>query len=253
MQSCLLNRLEQILQDVFWCFISVSRFCIPFLNILLRNMSEHQHLKLLALLSFIYIFMGTVPTFSVSMNYFSWFIVLYFIASYLRLYPKKIFEKTSFWAVCMLMTAFLCIISVLCCVWLGARMNRQIAYLFVVDSNQFLAVCMAVTSFLFFKNLNIRQSRIINTIASSTFGVLLIHANSDTMRAWLWNTVLDVPRMFSLSLDTLVFRSIVSVLCVFAICVVIDQIRIRTIENVLLNFTEKVVAKVGDKIRNRLA
>lgn len=234
------------------CFL-VFYLCIPFLNVLISNINQKQHIKLLGLLGFIYIFMGTLPKFSVTMNYVSWFIVLYFSAAYIRLYPRNIFKKSKALAVSMGTACFMCIASVLCCVWLGARINRQIAYVFVVDSNQFLAVCMAVTSFLFFKNLNIKQSRIINTIASSTFGVLLIHANSDTMRAWLWNTVLDVPNRFSLSLGTLVFRSIVSVLGVFAVCVVIDQIRIRTIENVLLNFTEKAVAKVGAKIRNRLA
>lgn len=215
------------------CFL-LFYLCIPFLNILVRNMSEKQHLSLLGLIFFTYVFMGTVPKFSVAMNYVSWFICLYFIASYIRLYPKAIFCKTKVWGVCTVALGIVCIVSVLCCIWIGNRIGRQMAYYFVADSNTFLAVCFGVSSFLFFKNANIKQNKIINTIASSTFGVLLIHANSDTMRRWLWQTVLNVKGAFSLDTPMLVIHAVLSVLGIFAVCVIIDQIRIRTVEKLIL-------------------
>lgn len=44
---------------------------ISFLNILIRNMSERQHVLLLLWCGFTYVFLGTVPKFSVTMNYVS--------------------------------------------------------------------------------------------------------------------------------------------------------------------------------------
>ena len=41
---------------------------IPFLNVLVQNMTKKQHILLLTLCSFTYIFLGTVPCFSVTMN-----------------------------------------------------------------------------------------------------------------------------------------------------------------------------------------
>ena len=117
-------------------------------------------------------------------------------------------------------------------------------FYFVTDSNTFLAVCIGVSSFLLFKNLKIKQSRVINTIAASTFGVLLIHANSDTMRKWLWQTVLNVKGAFSLSTPLLVLHATLSVLGVFTVCVIIDQIRIRTVERFVLDKAEKGVHKL---------
>lgn len=225
------------------CYL-VFYLCIPFLNILVRNMSEKQHIALLRLMFFTYIFMGTTPKFGVTMNYVSWFICLYFIAAYIRLYPKTVFEKAKLWGVCTVVLAILCILSVLCCAWIGARIDKQIAFYFVTDSNTFLAVCIGVSSFLFFKNLKIKQSRVINTIAASTFGVLLIHANSDTMRKWLWQTVLNVKGAFSLSTPLLVLHAILSVLGVFTVCVIIDQIRIRTVEKSILDKAEKGVNRL---------
>lgn len=225
------------------CFL-VFYLCIPFLNILVRNMSKKQHLGLLGLVFFTYVFMGTMPKFSATMNYVSWFICLYFIASYIRLYPKDAFDKTRLWGISTAIISILCIVSVLGCVWLGSKLDKQMAFYFVTDSNTFLAVCMGVSSFLFFKNLKIKQSKVINTIAASTFGVLLIHANSDTMRRWLWQTVLNVKGAFSLSTPLLMLHAIISVLGVFAICVIIDQIRIKTVERYILDKVEKGVNKL---------
>ena len=225
------------------CYLAFY-LCIPFLNILVRNMSEKQHLALLGMVFFTYILMGTVPKFGVTMNYVSWFICLYFIASYIRLYPKELFEKAMLWGVCTVVIGSLCIVSVLCCIVLGARIDKQIAFYFVTDSNTILAVCIGVSSFLFFKNLKIKQSRVINTIAASTFGVLLIHANSDTMRKWLWQTVLNVKGAFSLSKPLLVVHATLSVLGVFTVCVIIDQIRIRTVERFVLDKAEKGVNRL---------
>lgn len=233
------------------CFL-VFYLCIPFLNILVKNMNERQHLLLLSLTLFTYVFMGTLPKFSVTMNYVSWFICLYFIASHMRFYPKNLFEKTRLWGICTVVLIAICALSVICCVWLGSKMDKQMAYYFVSDSNTLLAVCMGVSSFLFFKNLKVRQSKVINMVASSTFGVLLIHANSDTMRHWLWQTVLNVKGMFYKPTYMLAVHAVVSVVAIFTVCVIIDQIRIRTVENKALNRIERGVKMLLRKMEGRM-
>lgn len=220
------------------CFL-IFYLCIPYLNILIKNMNEKQHLRLLGLVLFMYSFMGTIPKFSVAMNYVSWFICLYIIASYIRLYPKELFEKTKVWGICTVVLGALCVASVICCIWLGLKIDKQMAYYFVSDSNTFLAVCMGVSSFLFFRNLKMKQSKMINMIASSTFGVFLIHANSDTMRKWLWQTVLDVKGIYYESTFTVVIYAVFSVFVIFIICVIVDQIRISTIEKVVLDRADR--------------
>ena len=98
---------------------------------------------------------------------------------------------------------------------------------------------MGVSSFLFFRNLKMKQSKMINMIASSTFGVFLIHANSDTMRKWLWQTVLDVKGIYYESTFTVVIYAVFSVFVIFIICVIVDQIRISTIEKVVLDRADR--------------
>lgn len=72
------------------------------------------------------------------------------------------------------------------------RFNKRAAYMLVSGSNTFLALAISICSFMYFKNLKIRYSKLINIIGGSTFGVLCIHANSDTMITWLWRNLLNV-------------------------------------------------------------
>ena len=215
------------------CFI-IFWLTIPFLNILLNNMSEKQHVRLLLLCSFTYILLGTIH--SVIMNYVTWFIVLYFISSYIRLYPKKCFNNTLLWGVLTFISFAVSAISVVCCAFLGLGKVFHIydVYYFVADSNTLLAVTTGVCSFMFFKNIRIKYSKVINTIAASTFGVLLIHANSDTMRQWLWKDTLNNVGHYSDSLMPL--YAFCCVIGVFAVCVVIDLLRIQFIEKLFFKF-----------------
>jgi len=201
---------------------------IPFLSILVRHLNEKQHIYLLLWCGFTYVFLGTVPGFSVKMNYVSWFSVLFVIASYIRLYPKKIYQNRRIWTWLTMIFVLLCVVSVIACAWLSAKTGRTLAFRFVSDSNTFLAVAVGVCAFMFFKNVKIRYSKLINTAAASAFGVVLIHGSSDTMRRWLWVDTLDVIGHYNAA-----FMPLYAVGCVAAIyiaCTLIDQLRIRLIE-----------------------
>ncbi len=216
--------------------------CIPFLNILIKGMNEKQHIRLLLVCGFTYVFLGTVPKMSVTMNYVSWFIVLYLLASYVRIYPKKIFSSAKIWGWATFVSVIISAISVVACAWLGEKLDRIMAFMFVTDSNTFLAVAVGFCSFMFFKNLNVKTSRVINAVGATTFGVLLIHANSATMRAWLWKDVLDNVGMYSS--DWMPLHAIGITLAIFAVCAAIDFLRISFIEKPFFKLWDKHWDKV---------
>lgn len=145
--------------DGFTSAYLVFYLFIPFLNILVQNMSEKQQVKILILCSFTYIFLGTMPGFSVTMNYVSWFMVLYLFASYIRLYTKKIYTNIRIWGIKLCLAIAFSIVSVLICAWLSMKYNAPLAFLFVTDSNTFLAVLTGIFAFMFFKNLHIKYNK----------------------------------------------------------------------------------------------
>lgn len=205
---------------VFWLFI-------PFLNRLINSINERQHVYLLLLTGFTYVFLGTVHR--VTMNYVSWFMVLYVIASYIRLYPKKWMSSKLICGILLLISMALSATSVIGCAYKGFS-----TFFFVTDSNALLAVLVGVFGFLFFKNIKIPYSKAINTVAASTFGVLCIHAHSDTMRQWLWKDTLDNVGHYGNAV-----HAIASVISIFAVCTVIDIIRINLLEKPFFRWWDK--------------
>lgn len=223
----LLLPVTAIQQNFTGCYL-VFFLCIPFLNILIQNMTEKQHVQLVLLVSFIYIFLGTVPITNVTMNYVSWYSTLYILASYIRMYPRPIFENTKIWGWIAAISFVISLLSVVVCTWLGTKIGKQMPFYFVSDSNKILAVLTAFSGFMFFKNIKIRYNKLINIVAASTFGVLQIHANSDAMRRWLWQDLLNTVEIYDS--EWLVLHAFGSVIGVYLVCTAIDYIRIRFIE-----------------------
>lgn len=226
----------RIIGDDFTSAYLLFYLLIPFINILVHNINERQYIKLLTILAFMYVFLGTVPGFSITMNYVEWFIVLYVVGAYIRLYHKSYYENRNLWMGLTIISFTISIASIIVLTWIGSHLNRSFSYGFVGECNQLLALSNGVTSFLLFKNLNVKHSRTINTIASSTFGVLLIHAASDTMRRWLWQDVFDCVGHYTT--PHIVLFSIGSVIIVFSACVIIDQIRIYAFEKPIFRWIE---------------
>ena len=221
---------------------------IPFWTILVQNMTKRQHEMLLILLLGCYTLLGSVPTFKVSLNYVTWFGIIFLIASYIRLYPAKFFEHKVLWG---WLTFALVIISTLSVVLLDKYFSG--GYFFMSDCNKIFAVAVAVSSFLWFKNIDVEYSGVINAFGAGTFGVLLIHANSDAMRTWLWRDTINAVSLYSLDIGHLVLFSVGVVLAIFVICNLIDQLRIATIEKWFFNwYDNKVSVKVDAFINNIL-
>lgn len=227
------------------CFL-LFYLCIPFLNCLIKNLNEKNHIKLLLLVGFIYIVLGSIPKIGVTMNYVSWFIVLYIIASYVRLYPKKKFDSAKIWGLLSLLFVSMSVVTVVGAL-IAPRIGQVLSYYFLSDSNKILAVATSFSLFMFFKNLKMGNSKIINTIASTTFGVLLIHANSDAMRTWLWCDVLKNEECFGSKY--FVLFAIASTIVVFAVCALIDYCRIIFIEKLYMKLWDKIEPKITNKFK----
>ena len=228
------------------CFI-IFYLTIPFWTILVQNMNKRQHTALLILLLSCYTLFGSIPTFKVTFNYITWFGIIFLIASYIRLYPSLIFERRAMWGWLTLLFIVLGLASVAV-----LQTKMQVGFFFMSDCNKFFAVTVAVCSFLWFKNMNIKYSKVINSFGAATFGVLLIHANSDAMRQWLWKDVVNAPAHFPLPLFQLILFSLGVVLTIFIVCNLIDQLRIATVEKWFFNWYDRKLSAKADAFVSKL-
>ena len=210
---------------------------IPFVNLLITSMSEKMHQRLIALCICLFTVLPTFFFTNVKLSYVSWFITLYLIAAYVRLYPKRIFDNRKVWGIALFVSLLLSWCSVIAGIYVGRWIGKDITYYFVADSNKALALVTSFCAFLFFKNLNMGYNRCINTIAASSFGVLLIHANSDIMRTWLWQDVCQNTSFYGNKL--LILHAVGTVLVIYIVCTCIDILRIKYLEKPFFGWLDK--------------
>lgn len=196
---------------------------VPFINKLLSVLDKKELEKLICVLLVFFTGFSTF-LFNTSFEYIGWYVTVYLIGSYLRLYEMN-------WMSSRRITGLLCgcslafsWFSVICIRFVAEKINRNLPYYyFVADSNKVLAIATAISLFLFFKNINIGSNKLINKLAASTFGVLMIHASSDTMRRWLWQDVCKNTVVFSK--DVFIFHAVCCTFVVYIACVSIDIVR----------------------------
>lgn len=234
---------KNIQQGFVSCFL-VFYLLIPFINILLENLGERRHRILLIILLTAYTVLPLSPRIGIDFNYVTWFCVLYILAAYIRNYGLGHGISHRGWGA---LTAVSVIMSSLTVTGFFFLRKEGIVmfepYFLLQDSNKLLAVAVAVSSFMWFKDMRIPHSRLINAVGGATFGVLLIHANSDAMRQWLWRETVDCTGHFGPSLLWTLSYAAVAVLVIFIICAGIDWFRGRFIEPGLMDAAERIFRK----------
>ena len=204
---------------IFFCFI-------PFLNVLIKGMTKRQHQLLLGLSLLVF---SVFPNFFIklSYSYVSWFMVIYLIGSYLRLYPSQWTLNQKRVLSGLIASVVLSFSSVCVGAQLFGMTGNDLSYFFVSDSNKPLAVVTAVFAFLFFNNIKMGCNKFINIVAASAFGVFLIHDNCASMKQWLWKDTLNNAGYFD---GNIYLHAALSILAVYAICTLIDFVRIQLLE-----------------------
>lgn len=86
--------------------------------------------------------------------------MLYFIASYIRLYPKKWFDDKKVTGLVTLFFVVCSMFSVVVMQWIAVKLQVGGCFFFVSNSNKILAVLTAVAAILFFQKYKNQEQQI---------------------------------------------------------------------------------------------
>ena len=213
---------------------------IPFINKLINAMNKKEMIILLSILIALYSIFSTFFFQIDSEGYIfvrdnfeglGWYITVYLIGAFIRKYGNKKWDNFRVGLVGTIISAVVICISIYV---FNYTMKIDI-YHFVIGANKFMAITMAIMLFILFKNINIKNSKIINTLSKTTFGILLIHANSDTMRYFLWNDIIKCPEKYLEGGAMLIVSAITSVILIFIVCACIDIICEKFLNKVVIS------------------
>lgn len=87
---------SSVAENFVGCYLLFYLF-IPYINKLIQTIGEREHRNLLILLLTIYTLFPSFLFSGVRFNYITWFIVIYLVAAYIRLYPKSWFQSKKIW------------------------------------------------------------------------------------------------------------------------------------------------------------
>ena len=205
----------------------------PFLNLAVKAMDKKTHLSLVLVLVLLFSVMISIyPSFP-GMNSgdgwgLPWFVVLYFIAAWIRLYYTPDQRRTGRIAAWL---GIALVISLLYCFSsnLAAPVKKAVGNWYRYDS--LFSLASTVLVFLAFLNLRVQNRTLIYVIeraAPATLGVYLIHAHADLGKA-LWRT-LNLQQFLGSPVFPLVQSA--AVLGIFLVCILVDLLRSATVGRV---------------------
>ena len=204
-----------------WWFVTcyVALFMLsPFLNKMIEHLKKNEFRLLLGVLL---AFLSVFPSFFVYtkdnglMNNLALFFLYYLIGAYIRLYPEDFQNKLLCYGGAALSLAL----------FVACRRYEFMELRYVLS-------VIALSVFLFLSFMHIRiQSKWINLIAATTFGVFLLHENT-FVRFWLWNDVFAIQNYANT--DWFIPVSVLSVMLTFLAGSAIDYLRQVTVEPLIL-------------------
>lgn len=240
----ILKSISPISYGLYWFATAyvVLYVLTPFLNLFIKSLTKIQHLKLTGILVFVWCIIPTVMGGNLAYSNLGWFIVLYLIASYIRLHLDECIVPIGRAFGVAIISFSLLVISVILFDVLGMKYSlfwEQATYF--AGMNKLPILVCAISLFLGFQSLSLRNNRLINVIASATFGVYLIHDNA-LMRIFLWERIFNNASYANS--QYMIFHAIIVCMIVYFSCTVLELIRLHLIEKPIFKVLEPKLEKI---------
>lgn len=207
---------------------------VPFYNLLLKNVNKRQ---LFLLICGLLLYFTIADTFFLAktMNEPFWYMTLYFIAAYLHLYPSKLTTKINISVWFLIISLLLSLASVLVIDYLHIHVGGLFVKIppeYFVWYNKILSPVVAVAMFLLFKNLPDRHNKTINKVATTCFGVFLLHTSCYPV----WGAFLHANDMLNFPFIYLVLHAFCFVLILYVLGILFDFLYQHLIQRFVMNF-----------------
>lgn len=222
----------------------------PYLNFLLRAMDKAAYQRYLLLMLFLWCLIPTVFGIALEYSYLMWFITMYSLAGYIRLYGLNTSWNRYFGVLAMAFGILTYARGVVFPI-LEARWAFFAKYTYdIYDMNKLPVFFFSVCLFMVFANWTLPCKNWINLISSATFGVYLIHDNG-FVRNLLWREIFQNSQYQD---SLLLIPYSVAVVCVVYVgCTLIDLLRQATVERVYMGIISRNIPKISTGIHKMVS
>ncbi len=206
-----------------WWFAStyfVMYLISPYINRLLGTFDKKQYIRFLLLIGFCWCVIPTLTGQSFQSNSLLWFIYLYAVSGYLKLFGINKKRAGFTYILLSFLLTMLTFVSTSVFDILGTKVSFFGTHAtFSYDMQRLPIFVISVFMFIGFDKLNIGYKRFVNIISSAMFSVYLIHDNG-YVSPFLWKTVFS-SISFSES-SVLIPYSLFVIFVVFIGCIIVE-------------------------------
>lgn len=227
----------------------------PFLNNFIHNIKQEDYKKLLL---WVIVIWSVIPTlFGIVYNnvesyfYFSrfiWFVVIYLIGSYIRLYSIKIFNKRKT-SIIIALASFAIMVLGIVVIYKYKFIFTKIDVAYFWPPNTLPMLLLSVSVFMIFLDIKINYSKIINRVASTTLGIYMLH--DGVLNKYIWNNIFRAKEHLNSKFSILYI--LISAITIYICGMIIDLIR-QFIEKHTVNkfLDSKIYNKISSKCKEIL-
>ena len=213
----------------------------PFINKMFAAFSKREFLWFLVIVFVLWSVIPTLTNQTMELNSLLWFIALYALAAYVRIYGVRI--KSG---VCFLLAGVFALATYGTLIYMDWKdilvFGRNGTYYY--DQQRLPMLAIAFFLFLGFKNRKSVSHKGVNVVASGMFGVYLLHDNS-LVRAFVWKELFDFGKYASSAL--LIPYSLGVCALVFVVCTAVSLAYTYGVERPVLRWLERRKRKAETK------
>lgn len=243
-RSLLINAVSPAANGIWWFATAYVLVILtsPILNSLLQRVNRRGRVSVLIISWFILMFVGAFSGTAYSNFYRGIFFYLVGGAVRLKSEQKDIGQKKNKSRVAMyiVLAAITWILSS-AIEFLIVEYERMTSVLSLFSYAVTTPIC-ALAVFEVFSRLHVKQSKAINRIAATTFGIYLLH-DSFISRIVVWEDIFHIGAVVYQSRIFLLLAIVIAI-AVFAICSMIDEMRIIFFEPGILKIVERIERKI---------
>lgn len=239
--------LQSIFPVVFGQYWFMTAYVIvyimsPFLNKLLLLLDKESYIKLLILEIVLW---GIIPFFTLQeatgmgFSQLIWFVVMYTFGGYIHLYKSKVSARNYFLAVLLCIATILIIVVGMNYVGLNnAMIFNHVTYF--RWSNSPVIIIFSLSLFRLFEKWNMKNSKMINFLASGTLGIYLFHENI-FIQPIIWQDIVNGKKIY----DSvwIIVNSLAGIIFVFVVGEIVDFLQKK-----LSNRTEYIRMQISSLI-----
>lgn len=242
-----INVLFPVQMEHYWFVTAyvILYLLVPLLGEGVKHLTQKQHKLVIAGLLLVFSVPKTILPIGIPTDRygydFGWFVTLFMIAAYLRLYPVPMLRKKS--------TSLMIYLGAVCGIWgisvvCAVLSRKDLPFAYMMDMaycyNHLLVLIASVAFFSLFKEISISEgkiSKVICKVSKYTLGVYLLHENIAVRDKWqFWAGVEGVREGMGIFPHMLI-----TIAAVFIAGVMVDYVR-ECIFNAVIQIWEKIFA-----------